>query len=456
MKILMVRPRPTSRTIGLQHLMIVEPLELEVLASLKREEDEVVILDMIIEKKPLEVYLKKYTPDVLCVTGYITNVDTMISYCQTAKRFSPETTTIVGGVHCEICPEDLESKFVDYRVVRNAAVIFTDLLNYIDKKTEFPEGVLKQSESLDETALPPFDFRVPFPAREYTAKYRSKYFYIFHKNVAMIKTSFGCPFTCSFCFCSVITAQKFNQRPMDEVIAELKQIKEKEIYIVDDDFLHDKKRMLLFVSELKKHNIKKHFLVYGRADFIANNPDIMHELKEVGLKTVIVGFESFSDAELDLYNKKTNVEMYQKTMEVLHREQMDCFATIIIPPNYGKDDFRNMVKAIKDLGIHYVNLQPLTPLPKTGVSFSDDVLIIDRKEYDLWDLAHLTIQPTKLSVADFYRQILKAYTSILYQPRVLWMYLTTYSPSMLYRMFVGGFRVTKQYKKKIKESEKYA
>jgi len=37
MKILMVRPRPTSRTIGLQHLMIVEPLELEVLASLKRD-----------------------------------------------------------------------------------------------------------------------------------------------------------------------------------------------------------------------------------------------------------------------------------------------------------------------------------------------------------------------------------------------------------------------------------
>jgi len=394
------------------------------------------------------VYLKKYTPDVLCVTGYITNVDTMISYCQSAKQFSPNIATIVGGVHCEICPEDLKSKFVDYRVVRNAAIIFTDLLNYIDNNAEFPKGVLKQSENLDETALPPLDFRVPFPAREYTAKYRSKYFYIFHKNVAMVKTSFGCPYTCSFCFCRVITAQRYSQRPMDEVIAELKQIKEKEIYIVDDDFLHDNKRMLLFASELKKHKIKKNFLVYGRADFIANNPDIMHALKEVGLKTVIVGFESFSDAELDLYNKKTNVEMYQKTMEILHREQMDCFATIIVPPNYGKEDFKNMVKSIKSLGIHYVNLQPLTPLPKTGVNFSDDELIIDRKEYDLWDLAHLTIQPSKLSVADFYRQILKAYTSILYQPKVIWMYLTTYSPSMLYRMFFGGYRVTKQYNRR--------
>jgi hypothetical protein len=31
MKILFVRPKPSKETIGLQHVMIVEPLELEVL-----------------------------------------------------------------------------------------------------------------------------------------------------------------------------------------------------------------------------------------------------------------------------------------------------------------------------------------------------------------------------------------------------------------------------------------
>ena len=48
MKILMIRPRPEEETIGLQHVMIVEPMELEVLGALRRDHDEVVVVDMII------------------------------------------------------------------------------------------------------------------------------------------------------------------------------------------------------------------------------------------------------------------------------------------------------------------------------------------------------------------------------------------------------------------------
>jgi len=116
MKILMVRPKASSQTIGLQHLMLTEPLELEVLAALKRKTDEVVIVDLIIEKSSIDYFLETHQPDVLCVTGYITNVATMIDYCKIAKNFNPSIATIVGGVHCEVCPEDFESAYVDYRV----------------------------------------------------------------------------------------------------------------------------------------------------------------------------------------------------------------------------------------------------------------------------------------------------------------------------------------------------
>ena len=148
--------------------------------------------------------------------------------------------------------------------------------------------------------------------------------------------------------------------------------------------------------------------------------------------------------------------MYKETMKVLHRENIDCFATIIIPPEWDKQDFRNMVKAVKSLGIHFVNLQPLTPLPKTGVSFPESQIIIDRTTYEKWDLAHISVQPSKLSVPEFYNEILKAYSSILYDPKVLWKYLTTYKPSMLLKMLVGGFRVTRQYRQKINEARKNA
>lgn len=456
MKILMVRPKPSPETIGLQHLMIVEPLELEILSALKRDSDTVVIVDMILEKRPFDSFVITHKPDILCVTGYITNVSTIISYCESAKKISDRITTIVGGVHCEVCPEDFENEAVDFRVVRNAAVNFTDLLNHIDNKSELPNGVFRKEDTLDNTILPAFNFKIPFPDRNSVAQYRDRYFYIFHDKVALIKTSFGCPFQCSFCFCRVITKGKYFRRPLEDVIEELEQINETEIYIVDDDFLVDKKWLQSFISEIKERKIFKHYLVYGRADFIADNPDIMHELAKIGLRTVIVGFESFSDKELDKFNKNMSVEMYKETMEVLNREKIDVFATIIISPDWDKSDFKNMVESLKSLNIHFVNLQPLTPLPKTGVSYPENQIIIDKLNYPHWDLAHISVQPTKLSVSEYYKEILNAYNSILYSPKVLWKYITTYSPVMLFKMLVGGYRVTKQYKLKIKEAENYA
>ena len=453
MKLLLVRPKPSPDTIGLQHLMIVEPLELEILCALKRETDTVVIADMILEKRPLESFVTEHKPDILCVTGYITNVSTIILYCEAAKKISQKIITIVGGVHCEVCPEDFEHPAIDFRVVRNAAVVFTDLLNHIDNNKELPKGVFRKGDTLANTSLPPYNFSFPFPDRSAVARYRDKYFYIFHDKVALIKTSFGCPYHCSFCFCRIITEGKYQQRPLQDVMQELEKIKETEIYIVDDDFLFDRKRLQAFISEIKQRNIHKHFLVYGRADFIAKNPDIMHELAKIGLRTVIVGFESFSDKELDKYNKKTSVETNKETMAVLNREKIDVFATIIIPPEWDKSDFKNMVTVIKSLGIHFVNLQPLTPLPKTGVSFPENQIIIDKRNYSHWDLAHIAVQPEKLSVSEFYSEILKAYNAILFSRKAIWKYLKTNKPKMLFKMIAGGYRVTKQYKRKIKEAK---
>lgn len=452
----MIHPRPSPRTIGLQHLMIIEPLELEVLAALKREEDDVEIIDMMIEKESIEYFITKYKPNVLCLTGYITNVSNIISYCEKAKSIDSNISTIVGGVHCEVVPEDFNVDVIDYRVVRNATTAFTPLLNHIENKADLPKGVLKPNENVNEIQLPDFDFYMPIPARAYADKYRKKYFYIFHDDITLLKTSFGCPYKCSFCFCRVITKNLYYQRPIDDVIEEISNIKQRSIYIVDDDFLIDKKRLKAFTSKIKQRRIKKNYIVYGRADFIVKNPETMKDLAEIGLNTVIVGFESFSDKELDLYNKKTDSNIYKKTMEILKENNIDVYATIIVSPEWGKAEFKNMVINLKKLGIYYVNLQPLTPLPATEISYPEDQMVIKREEYDLWDLAHVSIRPTKLSIPDYYREILKAYNSILFQPKVLWMYIKTYSIKMLYKMYMGSVRVTKQYNIKIKEAEQNA
>jgi radical SAM superfamily enzyme YgiQ (UPF0313 family) len=231
MKVLFVRPKPSPETIGLQHLMVVEPLELEILATLIKKKNEVKIVDMILEKEDLSYFINDFNPDVLCLTGYITHIPVMLNYCNTAKQINKNITTVVGGVHIEKFPEDIDDESVDYRVVRNAAIAFPQLINHLKGFSEFPDGVLKTHEILNESKLPEYDFYVPSPDRSLTEKYRDEYFYVFHNKVALMKTSFGCPYKCRFCYCRKITGDKYFARPLDEVLDELSSIKEKEIYI---------------------------------------------------------------------------------------------------------------------------------------------------------------------------------------------------------------------------------
>ena len=453
MKILFVRPKPSDETIGLQHMMIVEPLELEVLATLITPQHHAVIIDMILEKKSIEYFLRRENPDIFCVTGYITNVPQMIRYCQTAKALHPFIISIAGGVHCEVCPEDLDDDSVDFRVVRNATRSFPDLLDFLGGRKSFPAGVLQKNEKIHPSQLPPFDFYFPIPDRHLTSAYRKHYFYIFHEKVALIKTSFGCPFMCNFCFCREITKGRYFERPLDEVIEELTVIREKNIYIVDDDFLTSRNRVMDFIEAHRSAKLDKNYLLYGRADFIANHPDVMAEFKVIGLKTVIVGFESFYDHELKTYNKNIDSRTNMEAMRILNSLQIECYATIIVSPDWSPAEFAFCEEKIRELGIHYVNLQPFTPLPGTGLNDAKHKLIIPRSDFEKWDLAHVTIQPRKMNVADFYRSILGLYQSILFQPRFLANYIKNYTLPMMFKMIKGSYLVRKQYLQKIKEAE---
>lgn len=455
MRILFIRPRPSPKTIGLQHLMIVEPLELEVLATLVRSKHEAKIIDMIIEKRDITFYIREFEPDVVCLTGYITHIPVIVEYCTAVKKVRSGIITIAGGVHIEKFPEDIDCEVVDFRVVRNATTTFPLLIDFISDNAAFPNGVLRPGEHIKEESLPDYDFHFPVPDRNLTQKYRNKYFYVFHNKVALIKTSFGCPYHCNFCFCRKITGDKYFARPLEDVIDELSHIKEREIYIIDDDFLISVARTEQFIRLLKERGLKKKFLVYGRADFIAGNPDLIKRFKEAGLRTVIVGLESFEDTELVSFNKQTNGNTNIQAMNVLNKHKVDCYAAVIISPSWDQVDFKKAGDIMLKLGIRFVNLQPLTPLKGTGLEFSEDRLVVKRNDFARWDLAHVTIKPEKMSLREFYSNILGLYLRIILNPKNMFRMLK-YPLVMQFRMAGGMFRVIKQYKERIMEVDRYA
>ena len=134
MNVLLFRPRPDKETIGLQNVMICEPLELEYIsANIEAIGHKCEIVDMIIEKKDVPYFVKLYSPDVVGITGYISHVNIMKKYAQETKEVNPKIVTIIGGVHAEVNPEDFESPYVDYIIRANGIRTFIDILKKIEK-----------------------------------------------------------------------------------------------------------------------------------------------------------------------------------------------------------------------------------------------------------------------------------------------------------------------------------
>ena len=474
MNVLLFRPRPDKETIGLQNVMICEPLELEYIsANIEALGHTCTIVDMIIEKKNVPFFVKLYNPDVVGFTGYISHVNIMKRYAKEAKEVNENIVTIIGGVHAEVNPGDFESPYVDYIIRANGIRTFIDILNKLEKDKEKNNGEFKKdgketSEIIGEEdeieciyvpgKKPPkkdTTFNYLYPDRDKVNKYRSKYYYMFHRNCTLIKTSFGCPYNCKFCFCRQIMDDQYFARDLEDIVAELETIPETEIYIVDDDFLVGRDRILKFCDLLEQKGIEKKYLIYGRADYVAANEDVIKRFKEVGLRAVIVGLESCDSKQLDDYNKRTNVEINEKAVGILKKYDVECYGTFILGLDWTKEDFNALHKWIKKLGLVFVNLQPLTPLRGTDIYEKYKPRFIVREdEYEKWDLAHLVVRPDNISVRKYYWYTMVLYYKITANPVSGWYMVKKYGLHDTLKLSFGAVAVNNQYWKKLIEGEK--
>ncbi|MCL2632620.1 MAG: radical SAM protein [Coriobacteriia bacterium] len=244
----------------------------------------------------------------------------------------------------------------------------------------------------------------------------------------------------------VFDAYPYSTRPVTEVIQELQTIPQQEVYIVDDNFLFDRKRLLEFCEQLESHKIDKHFLVYGRADFIAANDDIIERLARNGLSAVIVWLESASQDELDSYNKRTKVDDNVAAVQTLKRHGIECYATVILGLDWDKADFQRLYRFLRELDVVFANLQPFTPLPGTEYfEYYQSQLLVPFNQPEKWDMAHLVVKPGKLSVRQYYAQIIKLYYRLTVAPKSTAYILRRYGTRQTFKLSLGALRITWQY-----------
>ena len=405
MKVMLIQPKPPKDSIGLWELMCCEPLGLEYVGTaLKNEGHEVVLIDLALEKKSLEFFLKAESPEIVMFTAYLINIGTIKELSDMVKKYNTDTITAVGGSHSEVHPEDFDYCNIDYVLSINGVKNAMILLDAMEKKI-VPEF---EHDEIDT------GFQLPKVDRSLTAKYRHRYYYAYGKSYALLKTSFGCPHDCKFCFSIVAARHQYIERDIKTIMEEIMEIEEENVFVVDDNFLANRKRIIEFCELLKKHNVNKKFYVNARADFICANEDIIKLVAEHGINSIFVGLESFKQEDLNNLGKKSDVDLAIKASAICRKYNIMFHCSAILGYDWDKKDFKEFAKWLKK-NIYYrdINFMPLAPLLGTEMANDyDDRLLVSRTEYEKWDFQHVIIRPSKIKTSEFYIETIKIYFKV--------------------------------------------
>jgi radical SAM superfamily enzyme YgiQ (UPF0313 family) len=429
MRILLIKPHPPlalSRFL-MDYFLHLEPLELEIVAGGVPKEDEVAILDLSFEKEPYEAFRKRLLemkPDLVGYTGFSSQAALVRELAVFAKKQLPSVVNVVGGIHATVIPVDYGIDAIDIIVRGEGGTAFRDIISRFKKGLPlfFGEAVLspRDPEFAALAALLPPKYPdiedIPRPRRDLVD--RSRYFIVWTASdekrlptifprTATIRTSYGCPFNCSFCVVHHIMRGQYLQRSPEDVVDEIANLPEDHIYFVDDENFINNERMTKIANLLIDRGIKKKYVSWARSDSIVKHPEVFKLWKEAGLSMVYVGLEAMTGERLEKLNKRTTVETNTKAVSILRELGITLHASFMLDPDFDEEDFASLKKVVKNICPAEVTFTVFSPSPGTVLwqKHKDDFI---KDPYIYYDCMH-TILPTKLPLRRFYQHFSDLY-----------------------------------------------
>ena len=335
MKITLIRPNMFN-TVSRDAM---QPLAIAALLSLIPKYIEVEFFD-----ERVEVLPDYFETDLVAIS--VETFTARRAYQIAAKIRTTGIPVVLGGIHPTAMPEEALN-YCDAVVIGEAEGIWEEVIE------DLKNGNLKRIYSHeDKPSLKNIHFnRELFKDKKYTP-------------IIPIQFGRGCKSSCEFCSVHAFFGKGIRHRPIEEVVSEIKQLKAKNIFFVDDNILINEGVTEELLEALIPLKIK--WTSQASID-IVNNPKLLKLMKESGCMSLIIGFETMDDRNLKLMGKGINLSNdYEDAIKILGDYGIMIYGTFII--GYDFDDttsFNTIYDFAMNNNLMLANFNPLIPMPGT-------------------------------------------------------------------------------------------
>jgi radical SAM superfamily enzyme YgiQ (UPF0313 family) len=327
----------------------------------------------------------------------------------------PQIKQLIGGIHTTLMHEQLIKKFpYVIALLGESEITFNELafelsrsnpqLRKIDGIAFSENGVMEKTnprkliENLDDLPLP-----------------KHELFFDQNRTAGCLMTARGCPFNCSFCCLDVLSQRRVRMRSVINIIEEVEMMIQKfpqmkEIWIHDDTFFIDNRRVIEFCDEIIKRKIKVSFTCSGRMKPLSQ--EMVYKLEQANFKKVLLGLESGDEGVLKKCHKMITQEDATNAFKMFAKTKISLTAFLIVGlPGETLETIKETAKFVQKLQkikyIYYNDCAVLTVYPGT------EVYEIAKAAGKIDDSYWLTDLPTPLYTAENSQEQLFKYKEIL-------------------------------------------
>ncbi len=312
-------------------------------------------------------------------------------YIEEIRKHNSEVIICIGGVQPSSDPEETMRYLdkVDFGVFGEAESVLEQVIarlrqgvdiNY-DNYSDIPNLILRHDggirlthqvfeEDLDMIGAPDWEALVP---ENYFSQGTAHGFFFRKERVLPIIITRGCPYKCTFCGGRKITGFKVRSRSPENVINELKHLKQKyaleEFQVIDDNFTAGKKNAMEFCRRLRQEDMGLIWTCPNGIRLDTLDEELVQAMKDSGCYEVSVGIESGSQKILDDMNKKLSTETIKEKIGLLDKVGLSVIGFVMV--GYPTDTEETIIESMKfvlGLPLKRISLTRFVPLPGTPIT----------------------------------------------------------------------------------------
>lgn len=293
--------------------------------------------------------------DIVIFSAMIVQKVDLLSQIQEAKKRGK--LVAVGGPYATSVPHEIEG--ADFLILDEGEITLPEFVKAIERGET--QGIFRTEEkpSVTDTPIPRYDL-LELDAYDSMS----------------VQFSRGCPFQCEFCDIIVLYGRKPRTKTPEQLLKELDFLYNlgwrRSIFMVDDNFIGNKRNVKLLLKELKvwqqEHNFPFRFNTEASVD-LAQDQELMELMVDCYFDAVFLGIETPDEDSLKLTKKYQNTrDPLIDTIDTLIRTGLRPMAGFIIGfDGEKKGSGDRIIEFVEESAIPTAMFGMLQALPNTAL-----------------------------------------------------------------------------------------